>query len=68
MEGVEPGPRVDLIWGDDVVSENNSKSQLQRDKMHTIFNKVVTPMLEPNGQILLTGTPYHFPNMYARLK
>jgi len=68
MEGVEPGPRADLLWGDDVVGENNSASELQRQKIHTIFNKVLMPMLEPNGQAFLTGTPYHFGDLYAKLE
>ncbi len=68
MEGVEPGPRADLIWGDDVVSENNSSSDLQRQKIHRIFNKVLMPMLEPDGQAMLTGTPYHFGDLYAALE
>jgi predicted phage terminase large subunit-like protein len=68
MEGVEPGPRADLIWGDDVVGENNSASELQRQKIHTIFNKVLMPMLEPNGQTFLTGTPYHFGDLYSQLE
>jgi predicted phage terminase large subunit-like protein len=68
MEGVEPGPRADVIWGDDVVSENNSASDLQRAKIHRIFNKVLMPMLEPDGQAFLTGTPYHFGDLYATLE
>jgi len=68
MEGIEPGPRADIIWGDDVVGEENSRSDLQRKKIHIKVTKVLMPMLEPNGQAFFTGTPYHFGDEYATLE
>ncbi len=66
--GVKPGPRADLIICDDVINEENAMSPLLRAKVIMKFKKVVLPMLEPGGQILVQGTPYHYADLYAQLK
>jgi len=57
----------DLIIADDLISTNNSTTLLQRNKVSSWFRTVVLPMLEPNGQMALVGTRYHYNDLYAEL-
>lgn len=68
MEGVEPGPRADVIWCDDIVSQENSSSDTQRRGVHATLKTVVFPMLEPTGQMIYTGTPYNYADEYHTLE
>lgn len=49
----------DLIVADDLIDENNSNTEGQREKIVTWFFKVLDPCLEPNGEMSLIGTRYH---------
>lgn len=57
----------DLIIADDLVSTNNSQTPLQRSKLSHWFRTVVLPMLEPNGQMAVIGTRYHYGDLYSEL-
>src|SRR6267143_473125 len=60
--------RQDLIICDDVVDSENAASEQLREKVYDWFYKVLIPTLEPNGQILVIGTPFGPDDLYARLQ
>lgn len=55
------GRHYDLIIGDDLVDEENSRTDVQREKFKIWFYKVLDPTLEPSGREFLHGTRY-YPN------
>jgi len=57
----------DLIICDDIVDEENSSSALQRDKVRTWFFKTLLPCLEPQGEIHIIGTRWHYADLYGEL-
>jgi len=60
--------RQDLIVCDDVVDSENAESESLREKVYDWFLKVLMPTLEPNGQIIIIGTPFGPDDLYARLQ
>lgn len=58
------GSGADLIILDDPVSEKNSRTQLQRDKLEEWFYTVLSPILEPDGQMIVVGTPWNEKDLY----
>jgi len=57
----------DMIILDDVVDEQNSASQAQRQKLEQWYYKTLLPCLEPAGEIHIVGTRYHHLDLYGRL-
>jgi predicted phage terminase large subunit-like protein len=57
----------DLILADDLVNEENSRTESQRDKVKTWYYKTLIPCLEPEGRIFIVGTRYHFLDLYGHL-
>ncbi|GAB4337126.1 MAG: hypothetical protein Kow0099_10450 [Candidatus Abyssubacteria bacterium] len=57
----------DLIICDDIVDEENSRTEFQRERLTTWFFKVLLPCLEPHGQLALVGTRYHYRDLYGHL-
>jgi predicted phage terminase large subunit-like protein len=57
----------DLIICDDIVDEENSRTETQREKLRTWFYKVMLPCLEPDGRIGIVGTRYHYRDLYGHL-
>jgi len=57
----------DLIILDDVVDEENARSQKLRDKLLVWYYKVLLPALEPEGEIHIIGTRYHYLDLYGHL-
>lgn len=55
------GRHYDLIIGDDLVDEENSRTDVQREKFKIWFYKVLDPTLEPGGREYMHGTRY-YPN------
>ena len=68
--GVE-GPVItrhyDLILLDDVVDEENARTQGQREKTLVWYYKTLLPTLEPEGEIHILGTRYHHQDLYGHL-
>ena len=50
---------------DDVVDDDNSRTEHQRQKLLTWYRKVLLPCLEPNGEIHAIGTRYHPMDLYG---
>jgi len=57
----------DLILADDIVDEENSRTEVQREKVRTWWYKTLVPCCEPDGRIYLTGTRYHYLDLYGYL-
>jgi len=49
---------------DDVPDESSIYSQEQRDKLRDLFFGGITPIVEPGGYLLVTGTPYSERDIY----
>jgi len=61
------GGRSDLIVCDDLIDEENIRTQLQIEKVTTWFNKVLYPTLYPWGGIIVIGTRWHYADLYNQL-
>lgn len=57
----------DLIILDDTVSNGNSYTPGQREKLMDWFTSVILPALEPDGQLCLVGTRWHQQDMYGHI-
>lgn len=57
----------DLIVCDDIVDEENSRTETRRRKLRTWFFKVMLPCLEPEGRLGIVGTRYHYRDLYGHL-
>ncbi len=66
-EGQVVGKHYDVILGDDLVDENNARTLHMRDGMRTFFYKTLMPTLEPDGELHLLGTRYHYDDLYGHL-
>lgn len=59
------GGHPNWIVGDDVVSDTAAYSELLRERHNNFFFSAVRGMLEPNGQLILDGTPQHNGDLYG---
>jgi predicted phage terminase large subunit-like protein len=57
----------DIIICDDIVDEENARTQAQREKLRVWFFKVLLPCLEPDGRLCIVGTRYHYRDLYGLL-
>ncbi len=57
----------DLILADDLVDEENARTETQRDKVQTWWYKTLVPCCEPDGRIYVVGTRYHHLDLYGHL-
>lgn len=57
----------DEIYADDLVDEDNSKTEAQREKIKTWFFKILDPTLLPSGMMTVIGTRYHYADLYGSL-
>lgn len=53
------GGHYDIIILDDITDQNNSRTPGRRKTLENLYNMTVTPMLEPEGQIISIGTKWH---------
>jgi len=57
----------DLIILDDIVDEQNARTQSQREKLMLWYYKVLLPCLEPLAELHIVGTRYHYLDFYGHL-
>ena len=57
----------DVILADDLIDEENSRTEGQREKVREWFWRSLMPTLEPHGRIHVLGTRYHFADLYGVL-
>lgn len=78
-ETVLPGRHFDIIIGDDLVTEDNARTEPQREKLKTFFYKTLMPCLSPRmtcggcwegerGRLYVIGTRYHENDLYGWLQ
>ena len=65
--GALASKHFDKIYADDLVDEENSKTDAQRIKLYTWFYKILDPTLEPDGEMNVIGTRYHPDDLYGSL-
>lgn len=66
VEVVKVGMHYDLIIMDDLVSDLNTGTREQMDKVKD-FYRLALSLLEPNGKIIVIGTRWHYDDLYAHL-
>ena len=64
LMGAITGGRSDLIICDDLIDEENVRSQLQLEKALTWHDKVLSPTLYPWGGEIVIGTRWHYGDLY----
>lgn len=57
----------DLIIGDDLADEENSRTELQRDRLWTWYMKSLIPTLLSHGRLFILGTRWHPQDLYGQL-
>jgi predicted phage terminase large subunit-like protein len=57
----------DIIICDDIVDEENARTETQRERLRIWFFKVLLPCLEPDGKLCIVGTRYHYRDLYGLL-
>lgn len=74
VEGAVASKHYDVIIADDLVDEENSRTQYQREKMLNWFYKMLLPTLEPpsdtdpfTGRLHFLGTRYHYEDLYGHI-
>lgn len=61
------GRHYSVIILDDIVDEENSRTELQRERVYDWYYNVLLPMLEPQGELHVLGTRWHRDDIYSRL-
>ncbi len=64
VRGAHPG----WIVVDDFLKDNVLYSEEQRTKSIQYFHSVVMNMIQPGGQVVVVGTPFHAQDLYGDLK
>ncbi len=64
VRGAHPG----WIVVDDFLKDNVLYSEEQRKKSIDYFHSVVMNMIQPGGQVVVVGTPFHAQDLYGDLK
>ena len=64
-EGAINSKHCDLIINDDLISDKNSITVMQRNKIKRWFFQTVIPILDPGGQMIVTGTRWHSNDLYS---
>jgi predicted phage terminase large subunit-like protein len=57
----------DIIILDDIVDEETAMSARQRERLRLWYYKTLLPCLEPDGEIHIMGTRYHYLDLYGHL-
>jgi len=68
LHGSLTGKRADLIIVDDPFDESEVRTEAQRKKVEDWIEKVLIPVLTPEGEIVFIGTPWHYDDYWSRLE
>lgn len=60
------GKHYDIIIFDDIVSDKNITTKDQMDKIVECYKKALS-LLKPGGMVIITGTRWHFGDLYGRI-
>jgi hypothetical protein len=66
IDSSKVGKHYDLIIFDDIVSDVNTTTKQQMDKVHDCYKKSLS-LLRPNGKVIITGTRWHYGDAYGRI-
>jgi predicted phage terminase large subunit-like protein len=66
--GQVTGSHFDVIYGDDLVDEDNSRTRHGRMRTKTWYYTALDPTLEPDGRRHIIGTRYHYDDLYGHLE
>ena len=61
------GRHFDVIIGDDIVDDENSRCETVRARLRTWFARTLVPSLEPDGELHLLGTRRHAADLYGEI-
>lgn len=67
-DGFIRGLHVGAAVCDDLPDESSIYSLEQREKLHNLFKGAISPIVEPYGYFLVSGTPYQERDLYYELK
>lgn len=67
-DGFIRGLHVGAAISDDLLDESSLYSSEQRDKILELFRGTISPIVEPYGYNIVSGTPFHDKDLYAYLK
>lgn len=74
-DGAVASKHYDVLYADDLVEEENSRTEYMRKRLHNWYYSVLIPCLEPpdpmfpeRGQLRISGTRYHPEDMYNHLQ
>ena len=59
--------RADIIISDDILDDSNTRTLEQRKKTEDWFWKVLLPVLEPTGRLVVVGTAWNVEDLYEKL-
>jgi predicted phage terminase large subunit-like protein len=57
----------DVIIADDLIDEENARTETQRERVKTWWYQTLLPCCEPDGRIFVIGTRYHHLDLYGHL-
>lgn len=66
-DGAVVSKHFNLIIGDDLVEDKNSRTEGQRKQLMRFFYRSMMPTLRPGGEMRLLGTRYHPEDLYGYL-
>jgi hypothetical protein len=66
-DGAVVSKHFDLIIGDDIVEDKNSRTEGQRKQLLKFFYRSMLPCLRPDGEMRILGTRYHPEDLYGHL-
>ena len=66
IEQSKVGMHYDIIIFDDIVSDVNTTTKVQMDKVHDCYKKALS-LLKRGGEVVMIGTRWHFGDCYARI-
>ena len=68
VNGFFRGLHTGAVVCDDMPDESSIYSQTQRDKLRDLFFGGITPIVEPFGHLIVSGTPYHQDDIFSDIK
>lgn len=66
IETSKVGMHYDLIIFDDIVSDINTTTKAQMDKVYDCYKKSLS-LLKPGGKVIVIGTRWHFGDAYGKM-
>jgi len=67
LYGSITGFRADIIILDDPFDQHETRTEGQRLKIEEFIEKVVIPILDPEGEVIYVGTRWHYDDYWGKL-